>query len=66
MKKELLSQNKDIRIKIKEKKDEIAKLQGKTQAIVEQGQKLQQQIAQHNTAILKLQGGTEALESMIK
>lgn len=65
MKKEVLDKNKDLRVVIKAKKDAIAVLQGKTQAILEQGQKLQQQIAQNNTEILKLQGGIEALESMI-
>ena len=65
MKKELLADNKDLRAKIKEKKDAIAVLQGKVQAIVQQGQLMNQQIAQNNTEILKLQGGIEALEQMV-
>ncbi len=65
MKNELLVKNKDLRIEIKVKKDAIASFQGKNQAIVEQGQKLQQQISQNNTEIIKLQGGIETLEKMI-
>ena len=65
MKKENRDRNKETREIIKNKKDEISKLQGKTQAILQEGQKLQQQIAQNNTEILKLQGGVEALETMI-
>ncbi len=65
MKKELKDRNKVIRETIKEHKDEIVKIQGKTQAIVKQGQTLQQEIAQNNTEILKHQGALEALEKMI-
>ena len=65
MKKEIRDKNKDVRATINTHKDEISKLQGKTQAVIEQGQKLQQQIAQHNTEILKHQGAMEALEKMI-
>ena len=65
MKKEIRDRNKETRETIKNKKDEIAKLQGKTQAILQEGQKLQQDIAHNNTEILKLQGGIEALEKMI-
>ncbi len=65
MKKELLDKNKDIRTKIKEKKDATILLQSKNQAIVEQGQKLQQELAKNNTEMLKLQGGIQTLESLI-
>ena len=65
MKKEILDKNKELRASIKEKKDKIDLINGKNQAIMQEGQKLQQQIAQNNTEILKLQGGIEALESMI-
>ena len=65
MKKEILGKNKELRAKIKEKKDQIEVIDGKNQTIVQEGQKLQQQIAQNNTEILRLQGGIETLESMI-
>ena len=66
VKKEIREANKDTRARIKELKEEDAKLQGSAEEIARQIQESQQKIAQINTERLKKIGAIEELEKQVR